>query len=399
MVFHVWLHSSPQGQLVGLGPLTAFVPDLAFGVTLFFVLSGFLLYRPFAEALLDRKPRPSIRGYLRNRALRILPAYWVILLAVAFGFQSALGPTSHNALRTGSMTDSGFLANASLLQNYRAQTVFTGIGPAWSLAVEAVFYLALPLFVVIAWSLAQRGAGSARLTCSALVPVAMLLAIGLSGKAVAAFAMPEYGPWAGWRHDWYSVLDKSFWCQADLFAFGCALAVLKARVDLGRTQLPSWWRPTAAASSLAGLFIAVHGTHDFGDRLGRSPYNTLMALACALLVALVVLPGNHGRRPPLLVRTLETRPLVGIGVISYSVFLWHQPLIFWLRNHGLTWAGRPGLAANLLLVCVITGVLSALTWRYVERLALSLKGRRLFRVPDAAKRRLELSLRHFSSSS
>jgi hypothetical protein len=79
VVYHVWRYGSQSGS-VALGPFGRLMPHLPLGVTLFFTLSGFLLYRPFAAALLRARARPNLAAYLRNRALRILPAYWVILL-------------------------------------------------------------------------------------------------------------------------------------------------------------------------------------------------------------------------------------------------------------------------------------------------------------------------------
>jgi peptidoglycan/LPS O-acetylase OafA/YrhL len=81
------------------------MPDLAFGVTLSFVLSGFLLYGPFAAAVLRNDRPPDLAKYLRNRALRILPAYWVILLLVAFVLQSAFVRDGHGNLDHGALTD------------------------------------------------------------------------------------------------------------------------------------------------------------------------------------------------------------------------------------------------------------------------------------------------------
>src|SRR5882724_6110621 len=74
--FHIWLFTSSAKLTWNLGPATVFMQPLQSGVTLFFVLSGFLLYRPFING------RPSIGRYFRNRALRILPAYWAVLIAV-----------------------------------------------------------------------------------------------------------------------------------------------------------------------------------------------------------------------------------------------------------------------------------------------------------------------------
>ena len=65
------------------------MPNLAYGVVLFFTLSGFLLYRPFAASIVRGERLPSVRGYLRNRALRILPAYWAILFLCAVVVGSA----------------------------------------------------------------------------------------------------------------------------------------------------------------------------------------------------------------------------------------------------------------------------------------------------------------------
>jgi peptidoglycan/LPS O-acetylase OafA/YrhL len=305
-----------------------------------------------------------------------VPAYWVILVAVGFVLQSA-SVTNRDDYTGDLFEPSALLSNMFFVQNYRPSTIFTGVVPAWSLSVEVVFYVTLPLLALVASRLARRASSSARRRFAALAPAALLLVIGLSGKAVAMFLAPDQGPWEGWkREDWYSVLDKSFWCQADLFAFGCALAVVKVEVDRGKIRLPAIWRRAAAAGAVIAYLIAAHGTSEFGDRLGRSPYNTLVAFACALLVALAVLPGRDPHRPPLLVRVLEARPLVAVGVASYSVFLWHQPIIDWLHDHGLTWAGRSGFAASLALTALITGALSTLTWRYVERPALALKAKK-----------------------
>jgi len=72
ITLHTWAYSSGS-----FGQLNQLFADLDQGLTLFFALSGFLLYRPFAAALLDRRAMPGSRAYLRNRALRIIPAYLV----------------------------------------------------------------------------------------------------------------------------------------------------------------------------------------------------------------------------------------------------------------------------------------------------------------------------------
>jgi peptidoglycan/LPS O-acetylase OafA/YrhL len=91
-------------------------------------------------------------------------------------------------------------------------------------------------------------------------------------------------------------------------------------------------------------------------------------------LALVVLPAHEARRP-LLLRVLESRPFVVAGVVSYSIFLWHEPLIRWLDGHGMTLGGAGGFVVNLALIAAVTGVASTLTYWFVEAPALHLKFR------------------------
>jgi peptidoglycan/LPS O-acetylase OafA/YrhL len=371
LVSHAWLYSSPDGRAVDIGPLTRFLPDLSFGVVLFFTLSGFLLYRPFASAVLRGDPLPSPRKYLRNRALRILPAYWVILLVCALVLQSVLIRSS-GKLETGGLFDPALLLWTALLaQDYAPQTLLLGIGPAWSLAVEVVFYLVLPLLALLAWALARKATTRSRRRLAALAPVALILVIGLSGKAAAAYLVPPIYAFEGWDANWHSVIERSFWCQADLFAFGMALSILRVDAEDRLLRLPVWWPQIAAGLAVVGYLITAKMT-GAAEALSYSPYNTVIALCCALLVAIVVLPRERQRRG-ILLRLLESRVLVATGTISYSIFLWHEPLVRWLKAHGLVLSGPGGFVANTLVLAVITVVLSALTYRYVEAPAMRLK--------------------------
>lgn len=359
------------------------IGDLSYGVTLFFALSGFLLYRPFAGALLRSEPRPAFTKYLRNRALRILPAYWVILLLGALVLGGVYFRDSAGTLQHGRVFDPGLLAATALfLQNYVARTLLTGIGPAWSLAVEAVFYLALPLLVLVAFGLGTRARGFGARVAAALAPAAILLGVGLAGKVVAWQVFPA-PIWGGWSANWHSVIERSFFGQADLFSFGMALAVAHVLWEKGLLRLPHFWR-FAAAGIAVMLYVVSSRVSWMEAQLSYSPYNTLMALACALLLALVVLTPPGGSP---LIRLLETRWLVGLGLISYSVFLWHDPLILFLRDNGLTFDGRMGLIANVAIVFATTVLLSWLTYRFVETPALRLKfrGRDAIEAPAASQ--------------
>ncbi len=368
LVFHVWRYSAPNRASVDFGPAGWFLPDLSFGVVLFFTLSGFLLYTPFVAAILRGGRGSDVRRYYRNRFLRIVPAYVVILLICALVLRSVLLPGGGN----GALHDPwALLLSALFVQNYHPDTILVGIGPAWSLNVEVVFYLALPVLAFGALALASR---IGRLT-AALLPVVALLGLGLTGKAIAAYAIPPTSPFNGYAYDWHSVVERSFVCHADLFAFGMALAVFRTLWVDGRVRLPAGWRaPTAIFSGVTLLAVTAFATNN-GEHLSYSPWNTVVAFDLALVLALVVLVDPRRGPPPRAVRLLEWRPLFAVGVVSYSVFLWHEPLVRFLQAHGLTFAGRAGFLANLALTAAITLLLSFVTYRLVEAPALRLKSR------------------------
>ena len=369
VVVHVWGFSTP-GRALGSRPVADALSTLSVGVTLFFTLSGFLLYRPFAASIARGAPHTSIAAYLRNRVLRIAPAYWVILAITALVLGSVGVRDAAGNLDFGRLTDPVALIQAALLlQDYHPRTVVIGIGPAWSLAVEAVFYCALPLLVLAAARLA-RAAGSRRGRVLVLLgPPLLLLLIGLSGKHVAHL-LPG-SPSGGYKSDWHSVIERSFWAQADLFSFGMVVAVLHTEVVDGRFALPAHWRRAAVALGLL-VFLPCAWTMHQGEQ-SYLVQNTGEALGIALFFAAIVLPDRTPSAPLRVVRLLETRPFVAVGVASYSLFLWHHPIIMWLRLHGLTLGGWGGLLVNLAFVSLIAGVFSALTYRFVERPALRRK--------------------------
>jgi peptidoglycan/LPS O-acetylase OafA/YrhL len=369
LAYHSWLFSSPDSKRVHIGALTSLLPGLGYGVVLFFTLSGFLLYTPFAAAILRRSPVPSVRRYLVNRALRIAPAYIVILSVVALVLRCAVRHGPGGELRTGSLSPLSLAENAFLVQGYTPRSLLTGIEPAWSLAVECVFYLVLPVLALSGLALASRESSRCRRRLAALAPPLLLLAVGVSGKLVAAQAFPS-GINHGWTATWESVIERCFWCQADLFAFGMALAVLRIDIEDGARRLGRGIRALAAPVGFGVLVVAMLISHS--DEVGYSFFNTLVAFAFTCLLALAVVPTSGGQTP-LTLRLLEMRPLVQLGLISYSIFLWHEPLVRWLQVHRLTAAGPAALVGNTLLLLGICVMLSTVTYRWIELPALRRK--------------------------
>ena len=347
VVYHVWLYGAPDGGSVDLGPLTKGFDNLRAGVTLFFVLSGFLLFRPYVSSALRGRPAPSLGNYLRNRALRIIPAYWVILLLVAVLFHRSLLEAPKQ-----------LLANMFFLQDYVTAYMphlngGVGIVPAWSLAIEVVFYVTVPLLGGLAITLAARAALPP--TAAVVAPIVVMVAVGIGAK-LAQRAL-EFG----WR--W----ELSFLTHADWFAAGMAVAVLRVLWEDGRLPLPRGWRPAALVA--AGVIALVAAKLYYAGTLSLVEYQSLIAVSCAILLALVVFAAEQSRT----IRFLTWRPVFLAGLASYSLFLWHEPLVRAFRDAGLTLDGTGGFVVNLLLVSLVSGAAAGLTYAYVERPALARK--------------------------
>jgi peptidoglycan/LPS O-acetylase OafA/YrhL len=361
LVYHVFIFSGrKEGPAIDLpGGGENAVLDLRFGLTLFFVLSGFLLYRPYVTALLRGAERPSTARYLRNRALRILPAYWLILLVTALVLGTAV--VEARPIATDRLTDPGTLAaDLLLVQMYSTATAFTGIGPAWSLAVEAVFYVVLPVLALAVFALARRG--GIRPASAACAPVALLLVVGVATRVAVAAE-------AGDPVVREVLVRQSFLAQADLFALGMLVAVVVAVVEARGVAPPRGAPVAAAGAALLGVatVAAPHETTAAGGTM-----DLVAGCASACLVLACCLPrARRGWAVP----ALEWRPLVWIGLCSYSVYLWHTPVIFLVERHVLVADDAPSLALAGLLATAATLVLSAATYRWVERPALMRKRR------------------------
>ncbi len=380
VLLHVWWVPSTPLSRSSTGILTVLLEPLNEGVPLFFVLSGFLLWRPVAAAVLRHRGLPSVRRYARNRALRILPAYWAVLLVTALALQSArLTPLSGD--RDGAIGNPVLLVkDALLVQNYAPHTISSGIAPAWSLAVELVFYVLVPLLALVAAGLAARSASRRRRLAATLVPAALLVGVGVLGKLVAAYVVPGFED--NFQATWHSVIDKSFLTHADLFAFGMVVAVLRVEHEDGRFSLAPG---TLALVNRVLAYLAIPFLVAGYLLIPHYIYEPLVALLCALLLARVaLLPGSGSSSG--LVRLLERRPVVAVGAASYSVFLWNYPVTEFLMHHGLILRGNPvwDFPVNVAIVVPIVAALSTLSYLTIERTAMRLRGSPRRTVPHAA---------------
>jgi peptidoglycan/LPS O-acetylase OafA/YrhL len=372
LVFHCWLFTSAAVLTWNLGPVTVFMQPLQSGVTLFFVLSGFLLYRPFAAALLAVEPNGvRIRSYLRNRALRILPAYVFVLLITGFVLRSAVTRGGDSGVSVGALSDGRTLISDLLLvQTYQPSEIWSGILPAWSLSVEVAFYALLPFLAYGAGKLLARG-WTSRLF-AALAPVALMLALGFIGKAGAA-AWAGSGRISG--NSWHAVIDRSLLTHADLFGFGMAAGLIYVIWQEREAGAPHF-----VGGGVVGRVLAYLGVPTLVLGFYFLPayvYDSLVAFFCALLLLRVTAAGRAGAPK----RVLHHPWSLACGRLSYSVFLWNFPVLIFFRAQGLLSPDHGALAFvfNLALTVTAVGILSFVTYRFIEVPALRWKQRHLVR--------------------
>src|SRR5699024_152285 len=134
----------------GTAPIPDVLMHLNIGVTIFFLISGFLLYRPFIAHRAHGAAAPAIADYARRRALRIFPAYWLILIVLTV-LPGTTGVTNGEWLGQGSLTFTLPFINSP---EGCGTSLECGLGQTWSLVVELTFYAALPLWFLLSERLA-----------------------------------------------------------------------------------------------------------------------------------------------------------------------------------------------------------------------------------------------------
>ncbi|HVP01134.1 MAG TPA: acyltransferase [Solirubrobacteraceae bacterium] len=334
-------------------PLGAYTARLDLGVTIFFLISGFLLYRPFVAARVEGKPPIHVGRFFRRRALRIIPAYWVALTLLSIW--PGLDGFSAHPLRYYTFT-----------QIYWLDSTTKGIGPAWTLCVEVSFYLVLPLLAALIARLARGRAHWVRIELGVLA-VLTLACLVLRSALQAAGG--------------FSPLQNTLLCFFDWFAYGMALAVLSVawhrRESQSRTLVTIIrrpWLPWAGAivvfwvvSTQLGLsrgFFFVFTNFNYqAEHLGY-------ALIAFLLLLPAVFGDWAGGWPR---RLLKLRWMAWLGLISYGIYLYQVPLIVWLRVHlQPSVLGMP-FPTLVVLAFAVTVLFAAGSYYVVERPMLRFK--------------------------
>jgi peptidoglycan/LPS O-acetylase OafA/YrhL len=299
-----------------------------YGVFFFFALTGYLLFWPFAKRYFGGGDAINLDRYAVNRALRILPLYYAVVIVV-------LLLQEHNP---GLGVWARFLTFTETLSPGTAGRI---VGPAWSLVVELCFYLLLPL---LAWAIARLARGCA------LRAAAILVGLGLASLAVRVVTIYTADPVDPlWRLN----LPATFY----FFVPGMLLALVRLSWESRR---PAWLRGPVSQGDIwilasIPLWLVV--------LLVSYSFDFLIGAAAFLTIGACVLPLRTGP----VTNSLQWRPLALVGVASYSLYLWHVPVITALTDAGAS--TKFGLLTAIAVpVCIVVALASygAIEWPFLR---------------------------------
>jgi peptidoglycan/LPS O-acetylase OafA/YrhL len=348
-------HTSYLSGFNGHGQIGQVVSRFDMGVALFFIISGFLLYRPFVAARLEGRPAPGVLRYARRRALRIVPAYWLALTVLAIWPGLRGDVFGHIPVYYG------------FLQNLQVAWISGGINTVWSLCDEMQFYVVLPFFALAAARL-LRGRQAAFQVRAELLGLAVL------GAASFALRMRAFDDPAPDTISW-TIAGTFLW-----FALGMGLAVLSAAYHraprrpaalalIDRRPLLPWAVALVLLAIVThiGLPTAAPQVYTSGDWFWEHLLYGLIAVAIALPATLAVISPRA-----LPHRLLAFGPVAWLGLVSYGIFLWHHPLTEKLIGVQ-DWTSHGSFIIYTLVVFAVATALATASYYLLERPLLKFK--------------------------
>lgn len=344
VVIHVTGRTSfPWLGLQGYGPVSLFV------------LSGYLLFRPWSRWGAGTAERPSVRVFARRRLLRIFPAYLVVLAVVV----AVYAPARPDGV-------DGWLRAVTLTGIYASDGLRPALEQTWSLGTELSWYVVLPVVGLVTALVARRWPGRRGFALSTGL---ILLAVPLS---------------AWWRW-WVQFRDLdvhftyAFWFPGYAFCFAAG-ALVAHLVEGDRAGVVSVARLRRLASDpwillLVAVAVALVGSSSLGGPDGyatltfteRQVRSVSVTLVAVILLVVAVL---GGARSPVN-RLLGTRVFNAIGRWSFGIYLWHLPVVVILESELTFPGGAAGLLWRLAVVLGISVPLAAATFAWVEQPAIA----------------------------
>jgi len=307
------------------------------GVDVFFVISGYLI----TSIILKEKYLGtfSLLNFYERRARRILPAlFTVILTCLPFAWLWMM-PQELKAFGRSLTAVSLFVSNVLFWRETSYFGIVAELKPlihTWSLAVEEQYYLIFPIFILMTWRFGVR--------CISLILIITFF-LSLVAAQWASSSQPSANffllPTRGWEL---------------LIGVFIALLFSKYGDDPCNTLKIKWQQLVRQSGSIGGLILVLYSIFVFNE---TTPFPSLYALAPTMGTALIIV---FATPQTWIGRFLGNNLFVGVGLISYSAYLWHQPLFAFARIHSLA---PPQYYTFLLLIIASIG-LAYLSWRFIE---------------------------------
>ncbi|MGB0846297.1 MAG: acyltransferase family protein [Thiolinea sp.] len=299
------------------------------GVDIFFVISGYLITSIISNELANGTF--TIAGFYERRARRILPALFFVMLACLPFAWWLLLPHELVAFGRSIIAVVVFASNILFWQEsdyFAADSELIPLLHTWSLAVEEQYYVLFPLLLMICWKLGIRW-------LSLIIAVIAAISLGLA-------------EW-GWQDDpagnFYLLPSRAWELMAGA---GCALYLQRHTVPQGQLS---------QIFSLSGLLLIIASIIWLDDSFPFPGVYAIPSIAGTALIILFAHPESW------VGRLLSFPAFVGLGLLSYSAYLWHQPMFAFAR---LYLADEPALPIMLALA-VLAFILAFISWRFVEK--------------------------------
>lgn len=301
------------------------------GVDIFFVISGYLITTIILSEM--EAGTFSLIGFYERRARRILPALFLVLLVCLPFAWLCLQPLALENFSESLVAVTLFISNIFFWKHGGYFDVESELNPllhTWSLAVEEQYYVLFPLFLMIAWRLGKRWIIGI-LMLGALASLALAYKFSLSFSTTAFYLLPGRG---------WELLVGAF----------TAFYLSSNRTFITKNPLINQlW-------GITGLLLIIYSIVFFNK---DTPFPSLYTLVPTLGAALIIL---FTSQQTLAGRALGNQALVGIGLISYSAYLWHQPLFSFAKHRSIE---APSMAM-LMTLSIMALVLAYFSWKYVE---------------------------------
>lgn len=295
------------------------------GVDVFFVISGYLITTILIEDIEDK--RFSIVNFYERRARRILPVlFFVMLVCTPFAWMWML-PNQIKDFSQCLVAVSLFVSNILFWREsgyFGAAAEEKPLLHTWSLAVEEQYYVLFPIFLILTW---RFGRNRVFWMIFVMAAISLLLSEwGWRNKGTANFYLAPTRAW-------------------EIF-FGSITAFIVQRNCVRKSNF----------LALLGLAAIVFSIFAYDE---STPFPSLYALVPVLGAVLIIL---YSDKDTLAEKILSTKAFVGIGLISYSAYLWHQPLLAFARIKSMD---EPSSTLMALLVLLSIG-LAFLSWKFIE---------------------------------